>query len=157
MAIPTFTSITPATGPTGGRNLVTIVGTGFRTWPAPPALGPVPPPPAFGPAPATAAPVRVTFDGEAALSVAVVSSTTLKVVAPPYRGNSEASPTHPSDGSPPLPLPATDVIITNVDDAGVAIPGEMVTAADAYLYARTALLTPIAAEAQQVWRRTFRD
>lgn len=148
MAVPTFVSTSPATGPTGGRNLVTITGTNFRTWPAPPAAGPIP---------KTAVPVQVKFDGEAALSVAVVSSTRLDVLVPPYRGNSEASPTSPADGSNPLPLPQTDIVITNVDDAGVAIPGETVTAADAYRYARTALRTPDAAEAQQVWRRTLRD
>jgi hypothetical protein len=44
MATPTLTSISPATGSTGGRTLVELRGSGFRLPPEPSATGPAPVP-----------------------------------------------------------------------------------------------------------------
>lgn len=112
MALPTFSSITPSTGHPGGRELVRISGTNFRL---PTVL------------PHTLPTVRVRFAGEAALRVDAVASTLLEVLVPQYRG----AVTQQSGGSN-----AVAVEITNLDDAGVAIPGETLTVASAYTYTR---------------------
>lgn len=54
MTVPTITTVTPSAGPTGGRTLIHVVGTGFRLPDPPPSTGVVPVP---GPT------VRVDIDG----------------------------------------------------------------------------------------------
>lgn len=100
MTIPTITSITPSTGPTGGWTLCEIVGTNFRIPAAPPATGPVPP---------YAQTVAVTFGGTAAQAVKVLSATLLTALAPTHAAG------------------VVNVVLTNIDDAGVPITGETVT------------------------------
>ena len=126
MAVPTFTSITPATGTPAGRTFATVVGTNFR----------LPPAPAPGPSLPYRSTVRVQFGTEAAIRVDVVSETTLYVVVPSYRGASDADP-----------IPAVSVAVTNLDDLGVAIPGETVTSAAAFTYARLGLRAPAVEQA----------
>ena len=114
MAVPTFSSVTPTSGHPGGRELVRISGTNFRL---PDTL------------PTTTPTVRVRFGSETALRVDVVDVHLLEVLTPQYR---EAD----------LALPPVAIEITNLDNAGVAIPGETVTAAAAFTYARPGLRAP---------------
>lgn len=116
MATPTVTSITPNIGPTGGHNLVIIAGTNFHLPPAPPAVNPTP---------AVLDGVNVTFNGEPALRVEIVSSTLLYVLAPPYHGAVVEDP-----------MPPIDIVITNVDANGDEITLETVTITNAYSYRR---------------------
>lgn len=116
MALPTITSITPSAGHTGGRTLVEIVGTNFRLPSAPPAEGPVPEPPPT---------VRVLFGGVPAIAVWVASTTLIRCI----------TPIHDASGAP-TEMPASDVAVENIDDAGVLIPGETVTAAAAFSFER---------------------
>lgn len=129
MAVPTIAAVTPTTGHAGGRLRVVVTGTNFR----------LPPAPAFGP-PASPAyaqqTVRVRFDGETALRVDVVDAHRLEVLAPPYRGDPSANP-----------IAASDVEVTNLNDAGAPIAGETATAADAFTYVRLGLRAPAAEQA----------
>ena len=102
-----ITSLSPSVVHTGGRTIIEIIGTGFRLPAIPPpskAISVQPPPS-----------VAVTFDGVSALNVAVVSSTRMIVEVPPS----------------PLPITKPDygegvatVAFQNLDENGVAIPGE---------------------------------
>jgi hypothetical protein len=116
MSVPTVTSCTPAAGPAGGRQLVQIVGTGFRTPPAPPASGPAAVP---------ADTVRVTFGGVVAAQVAVVSAVSLFCLTP-------ISPT----------LAAVNVVVQNLDDDGVPVAGESATLTAGYTYQLKKLVIP---------------
>lgn len=116
MAVPTFTSATPAVGPVGGGNVIVIAGTNFQLPVAQPVAGPSEPRPAT---------VRVTVDGREVLFVDVTDTTELFVAVPPWHGA-------PTDD----PIAAVDIVISNIDSAGVVIPGETVTATDAYIYKR---------------------
>lgn len=126
MAVPTFTSVTPTSGHAGGRVLVSIAGTNFRVPSIPPA----------GPAIPRPVPVRVRFDGEAALRVDVISTTLLEVLTPSYRGAPAADP-----------IVASAIELANLDDAGVLIPGEVVTAAAAFTYQRLGIRAPASLQA----------
>lgn len=121
MAAPTFGSVSPASGPVGGRNYVTITGTNFR----------LPTPPPLGPAGELKPTVRVRFNGEDAIAVYVTLSTEIGVEVPRYRGASTV------DTFPPV-----NIEITNLDDTGAPIGGETVTAVGAYTYLRPALRAP---------------
>lgn len=121
MAVPTIATLSPATGaPTGGQ-LVEITGTGFRLPTAPPATIPAPVAPPS---------VRVLYGGQESPRVDVISDTRL-LVAVPKR-------TMPigTDGQTTLGTETVDVVVENIDDSGVLIPGETVTAAGAYTYVR---------------------
>ena len=121
---------TPAEGPTGGRSLVEIYGDGFRLTPdvAPDGpLGPISSGIVIAEVPKT---VSVTFGGVEALEVLVIKSNLLRVWAP----ISPLAITAPDFG-----VGAVDVVITNLDDSGVAIPGETVTETDGWTYRRTKL------------------
>lgn len=110
MSVPTITSVTPSSGPTRGRRLVKIVGTNFALPPAP-----VP----TGPTPGTIKPaVQVLFGAEPALEVHVLSTTLLHVVSPVKDAG------------------LVSVTVRNVDQAGVLVGAETVTAANAYTFAR---------------------
>jgi len=122
MAIPTFTSIDPTSGPTKGTNLVKIEGTNFRLPPSPPAEGPV-----GGPAQKT---VSVQFDGVESSWAHAITSDLIYATVPEWTG---------ADGETmPVDL---DVRIANLDDSGVEIPGEVVIAADAYAVDRPVMTT----------------
>lgn len=115
MPIPTISSITPGGGPTGGATLCTVVGTNFRLPSAPSPYGVTTP---FPPS------VAVRFGGAAGLEVMVLSSTQLLVVSPIHD------------------LGLVDLVVQNLDDDGVAIPGELATKVGAYTYARPVLIDP---------------
>jgi hypothetical protein len=117
MAVPTIASVTPSTGPTGGRTLVEIIGTNFQLPPAAAATG------------KTTAPnpsVRVLFGGKPATRVRVISATRLQCLTP----ITPKVPTDAADASG-----AVNVMVENIDQNGVTVPGETVSAANAYTYA----------------------
>lgn len=124
MAVPTFTSVTPAAGLTKGGSLVRIVGTGFRVPPSPPVLGYV-----GGAAQRT---VSVTFGGLACRQADAVSATLIACRPAPWAGDYDTLPA------------ALDVRVANLDDAGVEIPTENVTAVAAYTVAPPPLTTEYA-------------
>lgn len=111
MATPTISALSPAAGHTGGRQIVEIEGTGFRT-PTPQAAvrGITPPPPPS---------VAVTFGGVPALEVRWITGELLYVV----------TPITPNPGAGPV-----DVVVTNIDDTGAPIAGESVTAFAGFAY-----------------------
>lgn len=129
MAVPSLVSITPTTGHTGGRTLVELVGTGFALPPAPPAEGPTTAP---GPS------VAVTIGGRPCPKVWVVSSTLLRAL----------TPIHDPSGTPPVvaepersipagaAVPASDVVVQNLDVHGVPVVGETATLPGAYAFVR---------------------
>jgi hypothetical protein len=112
VAAPTIDSLTPATGPTGGRTLVDVLGSGFRLPPPPPAEGPAPP---VGPT------VAVLVGSRPALDVDVLASDRLTFLTPP----GEAGP--------------ADVVVQNLDDDGEPIAGEEATAPGAFAYVQPRL------------------
>ncbi len=112
MAVPTIISVTPASGPTGGWTLVTILGTNFRLPPAPPPTGPVPK------GPNTA---RVTFGGVQAQDVKVFTAGFLVALTPVHD------------------VGAADIVVQNLDDSGNPIAGEAVTRVGGFNFQRPAL------------------
>lgn len=114
MAIPTITSIDPALGHTGGGALVEIIGTNFRVPTVQPAV-------AGEPVPVAPPSVEVTFGGVVAPRVQFISDTRIFVVTPEV---DEAD---------------VDVVLSNIDDSGVLIPGELVTVVDGFVYRRPQL------------------
>jgi len=114
MAIPSITSITPSSGPTGGGVLLQIAGTGFQLPPSPAPAGLTAPP---------VPTVRVLLGGRAARDVRIVGPGLLTCLAP--AGDAGAA----------------DVVVQNIDAAGVAIAGEQAAAAGAFMYLRPALTT----------------
>ena len=115
MAVPTISTCTPATGNGGGGTLVEITGTNFRVYTAPTS----------GQAGTLTSRVQVKFNGVAAEQVHVHSATHLSVVTPAYTGDADAEA-----------FTAVSVVVTNLDDSGVAISGETATKASAYTYRR---------------------
>jgi len=134
MAVPTFTSATPAYGPAGSRNMITIAGTNFRVPAASEDVQDV---------------VRVEFDGIYAERVDILSTTSLAVVPPMYRGTGTAAKADP--------LAAVDIIITNLDDDGDPIGGESVTEIGGYTYKRAAIRDPDATLALQMYRQILNE
>ena len=130
MSAPTISTITPASGPTGGRSLVELTGTNFKLPPAPPTSGPAPAPEPSVKVEFRQVVVRHTPDGRAlsstitrpAIEVAVDSATHLVCLTPVGDHGENAAAL------------AADVIVTNLDLAGVAVPGESATKLAAYSY-----------------------
>jgi len=114
MAVPTFTSCTPATGHPSGRYLLTLVGTDFTVPPAPAATGV-----ATGPTET----VQITINGRLATDVRVYSSALITCLCPQFKGE-------PSDLSH-SPGYACDIVISNVGP-----PVESVTETDGFAYQR---------------------
>jgi hypothetical protein len=110
MAIPTLSSVAPAIVWTGGH-MVTLIGTGFRpgTVPSTPTNGPYPPPKPT---------MQVTAGGVVAKNVRVLSTTQLTC----QLGAHDAG--------------VVTLTVQNLDDDGVAIPGETASLAGALTYAR---------------------
>jgi hypothetical protein len=131
MAVPTFTSVSPAIGSAGGRNVVTIIGTNFLV-PADPTES-----------------VKVEFDGVNALRVDVMSATELRVIVPHFRG--EGSQAYAN------PIAKIPIRIYNIDDEGDPIAGETVTTNNAYRYERVAIRDPRATQQNQAYRRVMHE
>lgn len=112
MAVPTVTSITPNVGPTGGRTLVRIKGTGFQLPPPPAPMRAGQTTPSPNPS------VEVLFGVRKAREVRVLSSELLHVVSPI------------SDPG------AFGVTVRNLKQDGTVVPGETVTVANGYTFGR---------------------
>jgi hypothetical protein len=115
--VPTIASLTPTTGLTGGGSLVTIVGTGFRVGAVKPG------------ATVSQQTVFVLFGGVPATDVRVQSAARLTCLAPPAIDTFFPTPRRDEEA----PAPVT-VSVTNLDDAGAPIAGELVSAPNAYSY-----------------------
>jgi hypothetical protein len=124
MAIPTLTTLTPATGPASGHTLVTLTGTNFRTRTG--VLGPQA-------SPVLPSTVKVTIGGYQVLYAHAVSATEIAVLTCPCRQD-------PTDY--PETFPALSVVVQNLDDSGVLIPTETVTKTLAWTYVRAQLAYP---------------
>lgn len=135
MTVLTITSVAPSAGRSTGTNLVEIRGTGFRLPPPPPPTGYL-----GGAQPRT---VSVKFEGVASEWAYAASASLILARVPAWTG--------PYDVAWPI---AVDVRVANLDDAGVEIPGENVTALDGYAYQQP----PLAAEPylQRVLRELVR-
>lgn len=117
MAVPTVSSIVPATGHTGGQTLVQITGTNF-------ALPPVAVPTGEGPLPDPAASLLVLIGGTPATHVAVVDSTTIFCLTPAHDETGRGD------------VAASDVAVQNLDEDGEVIVGELATLAAAFSFLR---------------------
>ncbi len=124
--IPAFTSISPDTGHSGGRQVATIIGTDFRL------------------SPGNVEAVRVEVNGVRSF-VDTITTTELRITVPAFGGEGAAAAADP--------IPAVDVVITNLDDSGAPIGGEVVTAVGAYTYARAEIRPPAATLEAQIYRR----
>lgn len=112
MAIPTVTSVSPASGPTRGGGVVSVVGTNFRLPDVQPLTGYL-----GGPAPLS---VRVEIGGEVCPEAQAASSRLILATVPEWRGV-------------PTALPAKlNVVVRNVSAAGVPIPTEVGTLVEGY-------------------------
>lgn len=109
MAVPTIASVSPNKGHTGG-SVVLITGTNFRQQT--PQSNP------FGPLPVPPPSVEVLFGSVKSPKVRVLSATKLEVTVPKADKG------------------AVNVTVRNIDDVGVLVPGETVTANAAYTYAQ---------------------
>lgn len=118
MAAPTITTIVPAYGHPGGKELVTVEGTGFALPASPPASGYV--------GGDSAATMQVEVGGRLATDVRVFSATLLTFLSPAYRGNPSLL-----SSSPGL---LVDVVVRNIGP-----PVEETTYEDAFAYRRTDL------------------
>src|SRR5207247_1332813 len=98
MPLLSITSVTPASGPTGGSLLVEISGAGFQLPEPPDTSGPTTPPPPT---------VRVLVAGRPARDVRVIAAGRLTCVIPT------------ADPGP------ADIIVQNLDASGAPIPGEV--------------------------------
>lgn len=108
MAVPLILSVTPSVGPTGGQNLVRLVTNNARLPPDPPATGFI-----GGTFLRT---VRVEFGGEEASDVRVFTRGLVTCL-------------------PPIHNPGVvDVVLTNLDNDGDPIPGEVATKTYGYTF-----------------------
>jgi len=112
MAVPTITGVSPDSGSTRGQNMINIIGTNFNIPGPPPVSGPV-----QSEQPKT---VSVQFEGVESEWAYCASDTRILARVPEWRGGYDSFPL------------ALDVRVANLDASGVEIPGENVTAADAY-------------------------
>jgi len=114
MSIPSITTITPSSGPTGGGLLVEVSGAGFQLPPPPPALGPTTPPPPT---------VRVLVGGRPAREVRVIATDRLTCLVPTGDAGT------------------VDVVVQNLDATGAVNAGEQGLAPRAFTYVRPPLTT----------------
>ena len=119
MAVPTISSVSPATGLAAGGNVAVLEGTNFRQ-----------------PTEVIAVPmtnwlptVKVTVGGLASPRAEVWDATHVRFIAPRY-----TSPTGIDDVYNPL-----DVMVYNLDSSGLPITGEVATATAAYTYRKAIL------------------
>ena len=114
MATPLIMNLDPASGPTGGKMLVTITGAGFRLPPSPPlSAAPLPPPRPT---------VEVLVGGRPTDDVRVLDSTRLSFLTPAGE------------------LGVADVVVRNLDDEGTPIPDEEATAPGVFTFVRPGLV-----------------
>ncbi|TMQ08625.1 MAG: transcription factor [Deltaproteobacteria bacterium] len=117
MPIPSILSVTPSSGPTAGRLLVELVGSGFQQQTVRAD--------AVGRTAVTSPGVRVRIGDRAAQDVRVLAEDVLTCVVPA--------------GDPGR----ADVVVQNLDATGAPVPGELAIARDVFAYVRQ----PLAVEA----------
>jgi hypothetical protein len=120
MSVPTISSVTPSSGRSTGRNLVKIIGTGFRVPPPPPPTGYL-----GGEQQKT---VSVKFAGVESEWAYAASSTIIFATVPTWAGAYDVA----------WPI-SVSVRVANLSDGGVEITGENATKTTGYSYARPAL------------------
>lgn len=113
MAVPTITSISPATGPAAGGNIVEITGTNFKI----PTLTYTVPATVLVPT------VSILINGETARNVGVISATRVRVLMPRYTGDPR-----------PVTYSPVSIVLSNLDSLGAVILGETVTYSNCYTY-----------------------
>jgi len=121
MAVPTVSTVTPATGNAGGGALLDVVGSNFALFTGP----------ASGQSGTYTARVKVTVGGVEATGVRVYSATHLTAVVPAYTGSVDLDT-----------FAAVAVAVANLDANGVEISGESASKAAAYTYRRQPLRGP---------------
>lgn len=121
MAVPTITVVSPLTGPTMGRNQITLTGTNFRVAPVPPPVGYT--------SDAEQQTVAVWVNGVRCDEAFSWSATIAVAKVPEWRGLHSTATPYP-----------VDVTIANLTDAGAIIAGETVTKTAAYSYDRPSLV-----------------
>ena len=121
MAVPTLATLSPAIGTPTGDQAVEITGTGFRL----PTVAPA----GVVPVPKSPPSMRVLFGDVNAVRIEVISATRLFAFTP--KRNMPIDANGDTEG-----FELVDVVLENIDDLGVLIPTETVTAADAYTYQR---------------------
>lgn len=126
---PTITSITPNVGPSGGRFVAAIKGSGFRTSSD------------IDPA------VRVEIGGIRSRDVRVYSDTEIQILVPSFRGVQANAAEDP--------IPKQNLRIVNLDDDGDEIVGEEVTALRAFTYERSPIRDPRATNIHQIYRQVI--
>ena len=120
-----------AEGPTAGRTLVQIYGRNFRLPPINPSSGPVGSTSSGIVVADRQRTVSVTFGGEEALEVTVVSHIRLDVITP-ISPIAAVKASNYGEGE-------VDVVVTNLDDNGDPIVGESVTVPNGFKYRRPKL------------------
>lgn len=123
MAVPTITSVSPATGPAAGGQLITIVGTNFRV---PTLVYDIPASETITPT------MSATIAGRACLDVRVISATELQLLTPRFWHQNPAV----------VAFTASDIVLSNLDLTGAVIAGETVTETGGYTYKRWELGAP---------------
>lgn len=123
MAIPTISSVSPATGTAAGGSVIELVGTGFRT----PVLSMAIPTPTISPT------VSVLINGRAARRVDVISSTLVRILTPRLWHQDPRVDQYA----------AVDIVLSNLDPAtGLPVAGESVTRIGGFTYERWVLGAP---------------
>jgi len=145
MSVPTLVSVSPASGPASGGNIVVLTGYKFAT----PTLQINVPTLALAPT------VAVSFNGIRSAAAQASADSAIRAVVPRYLGDAFAQSHAP-----------VDVVVQNLDSAGAAIPGEISTLTGAYTYMRHASIPaeggtqhydPLAAVAVQLLDRLARE
>ncbi len=117
MTTPTLSGVTPASGPTWGRYVVTLTGTGFR-------LAPQPPPAAYARG-AEQQTVAVWVNGVRCARAYAASATQVLAEVPEWKGTPAGT----------LRANPVSVTVSNLNDAGAVIAGETATLAAGFAYA----------------------
>ena len=128
MAVPTVGSVSPVLLATGGDQILSVTGTGFR----------VRAPSNVTPAPTLPPTVRVVIGGVPARRVDVLSDTRIDVLVPNH--------------APGL----VHLEVTNLDDSGTAIPGEVVLAPNAATYELQRYTAEYESDLQRLTRQLIR-
>jgi len=123
MAVPTLSTVSPATGPAAGGSVIELTGTNFKL----PVLSTAMPTPAITPT------VAVTIGGRPARRVDVISATLVRVLVPRMWHQDPRT-----DQYTPV-----SIVLTNLDPStGLPIAGESVTKTNAFTYERWVLGAP---------------
>lgn len=138
MAVPTISTVEPNSGRPIGGFLVTVTGTGFRLPPEPPWD--------HGNETGFQQTVKIMVGDQQVESVNVLSATRLNFLCPRYRGDAGDKV-------------GVDIVLANLDDDGLVVPGEEATLEDAIEYIRPRLTdkSPLQEATRMVLREVRRN